>query len=348
MPDSIILSARPKKPHLVIVHDESSEPPFTGGHDPRAEMLPLSAVEVIAHILADLGFMGTHTVSTKQLAALLAVTYPRSFDAAFNLAAGTPSKYRYAQTPLILESLNLPYSGNDPFLSLLCRDKYRLKELVRAFGVSTPPALFVDEVSLPLLLDASTSLFPAIVKPNYLGGSIGIGPPIAHNPKAAAELIKERLPDYSEGLLVERFVPGMEVTVLVLGSPPTLEAIPLGLVQYSGQRLPGDFIWGYDQKMGSDLPVTWAPLEQLVPRTTVDACTVQACEIVERLRLRDFCRIDFRVQRDGAIFFLECNAQPNLSPDSSYIKSLNGKILNEINGVQKRYVSAALTRFGYL
>src|SRR5574341_353433 len=59
-------------------------------------------------------------------------------DIVFNIAEGHQGPNREAHIPAILEFLNIPYTGSDPFTLSACLDKSRAKEILSYSGIPTP------------------------------------------------------------------------------------------------------------------------------------------------------------------------------------------------------------------
>ncbi len=92
-------------------------------------------------------------------------------DFVFNMAEGWGGPSREAQIPVLLELLEIPYTGSDPLTLCICLDKSRTKEILLAHGISTPS---FTVVSVKDELDDVHLNYPLIVKPLYEGSSKGI------------------------------------------------------------------------------------------------------------------------------------------------------------------------------
>jgi len=123
----------------------------------------------------------------------------------------------------MLELLGLPYTGSGVLASALCIDKTRTNLLLRAEGFHVPEFEEVGDCDAEVL--AERYGLPAVVKPVREGSTIGLT--IAGDVDALASgLVLARR--YDARVMVQRFVPGTEITVGVLATPelcvlPTLE-----------------------------------------------------------------------------------------------------------------------------
>ena len=114
----------------------------------------------------------------------------------------------------LLELAGIPYVGPGVLASALCMDKDVFKQVMRAqeIPVAQHVALRLgDPVVNPFG-------YPVFVKPARLGSSVGISKVRAMDELEAAVELARR---HDEKVLVEEFVPGIEVEVAVLGNLPT-------------------------------------------------------------------------------------------------------------------------------
>src|SRR5262249_45266497 len=81
-------------------------------------------------------------------------------------------------------------------------------------GVDTPKARLIIPRDLGTLQDGSLGVpVPAIVKPNYEGSSKGIGDDSVGRDWRAVRALVEKLSRSYNGVLVEEFIPGVDITV---------------------------------------------------------------------------------------------------------------------------------------
>ncbi len=105
-----------------------------------------------------------------------------------------------------LELLGVPYTSCDTQVSAVCMDKYLLKLALKDLKISVVKGAVITDTSEESLMEIEKKIgYPAFVKPNAQGSSIGVG--LAHD---RAEL-KERLAvafEYDKRALVEKFIGG--------------------------------------------------------------------------------------------------------------------------------------------
>jgi len=199
------------------------------------------------------------------------------------------------QVQQILEARGIPYTGSDPKASRASFDKVISKRIFEAAGVPTPEY----EV---LRAGASRRLpLPVVVKPPRQGSSIGVGMVFEESqwmPALAASWA------YDSEALVERFIPGRELTVGIV----TGEALPVveivtdaGYYDYEAKYTPG----------GSRHVVP-----ALLPSDVTRQCQAVALQTFHVLGCRGFGRVDIRMTPEGELFVLEMNNIPGFTATS--------------------------------
>lgn len=198
----------------------------------------------------------------------------------------------------VLDLAGLAYTGSNHIASATAMDKDLSKRLFRAAGVPT-----ADWLMSPVLAhDVGATLgWPVVVKPNKQGSTVGLSIVRAETEFAAALRLAGR---YDDEVMIERFVPGRELTVGILEG----EALPVGEIITQGAVF--DYQAKY-QKGGArevfpaDLPGPAATrLQQLALRAH------------QALKLGVYSRIDFRMDPQGSFWCLEANSLPGMTAAS--------------------------------
>ncbi len=235
-------------------------------------------------------------------------------DFVFNIAEGSRGAYREAEIPAILEALAIPYTGSAPPTLSLCLDKARAKKALSSHGIPTPRFHIFTPGQ-----DVVSSFFPAIVKPNWEGSSIGIlNSSVVSNPQELRHEVSRIWKNYEQPALVEEYLAGREFTAAILGNGANLEVLPI--VEISLDCLPktAHRIYSYEAKWLWDkpenpLPILRCPAPIAEPLTNeIRSLAIQAFKALD---CRDWCRIDFRSDAAGNIFVLEVNPLPGILPD---------------------------------
>ncbi|MDP5326355.1 MAG: D-alanine--D-alanine ligase [Paracoccaceae bacterium] len=198
----------------------------------------------------------------------------------------------------LLEWMRVPYTHSGVLASALAMDKTRSKEVFLAAGLPVAEGLLApaDEVRRRHVMAP-----PYVVKPNSEGSSVGvyIVQDMANRPPQLA-------PSMPEQVLVERYVPGRELTVSVMGDRAlsVTDIVTQGWYDYDAKYKPG----GSRHVVPADIPAQ-----------IFDACMAHAQTAHNALGCRGLSRTDFRwdeTQGLAGLVVLETNTQPGMTPTS--------------------------------
>ena len=204
----------------------------------------------------------------------------------------------------VLDMVGVPYTGSGHLASALAMDKHLSKVVMRAAGVATADWLMAPHpASGKALLAEDVGIFlgwPVIVKPSKQGSTVGLS--IVRNPRELPAAIHEAF-RFDNEVMVERFVPGRELTVAILGDQvmPTIEIVPQKeLYDYECKYTPG-------------------MAKEFVAELTAEAHTMlaeQSLKAFSALKLRGYARLDYRLDPTGQSWCLEANTLPGMTPTS--------------------------------
>lgn len=138
----------------------------------------------------------------------------------FSNRFGPASASSKAQVPAICETNQIPFVGADSYTHMLCNDKYLSKKYIKEFGLHTSPSVLIRNANDSVQLNTISFLrFPVVIKPNYGGGSTGItGNSIQDTLAGAISYVKQLQQYQHQPILVEEYIPGYEVEVIVFGN----------------------------------------------------------------------------------------------------------------------------------
>lgn len=122
---------------------------------------------------------------------------------------------RMVQTAELQEALGLP--GATPEAVTRCRDKHQTRAALAAAGVAQPASVLVSDAA-EAARAAERIGYPVICKPRALGASIGVNGVdspggIAAGYAEARGAFEDGVPHYDEGVLVEEYVSGEEISI---------------------------------------------------------------------------------------------------------------------------------------
>ena len=208
----------------------------------------------------------------------------------------------------MLELLDIPYHGSGVLGSALGMNKIIAKRLYEHAGLPVARWLVLEgEEPDPVSLVEKAFGFPAVVKPEQEGSTIGItivGKPEELGP--ALELARR----YDRLVLVEEFLKGVEITGAVLGNRnpqalPLVEIIPgdkYGFFTYEAKYTPG-------------------ATREICPARLSEALTRKAQEYAVRahqaLKCRGYSRTDM-IACDDEVYILETNTIPGMTATSLF------------------------------
>src|SRR5499427_4987457 len=189
-----------------------------GGWSAERE-ISLRSGKACAEALARLGHKVTRIDVGRDIATVLGTVKP---DVALNMLHGRPGEDGTLQG--MLEILGVPYSHSGVMASAVAMQKDVAKELLRAAEVPVPEGLVASRVEV-----AKTHILPPpyVIKPVAVGSSIGVFIVAADHANPPQELTR---PDWTYGdrVIVEKFIPGKELTCAVMGEEAldVIEIVP--------------------------------------------------------------------------------------------------------------------------
>ena len=217
-----------------------------------------------------------------------------------------------------LEVLDRRFTGAGSSGLYLAQDKNLAKKIFTFHGIHTP---YFSTVYRGRTEHSHDIKFPVIVKPAREDGSIGIQfGAVCNSIKELMERIDYIHAEFDSPALIEEYIEGRELYVGVLGNDKP-EALPV--VELDLSKLPKGTpkIAGSEVKWEEDTEAykTTKPffpddLEEEVVKKLQET----AVQAFQALQLRDYGRIDFRLDAEGTVHVLEVNPNPYLSPTAEF------------------------------
>jgi D-alanine-D-alanine ligase len=212
-----------------------------------------------------------------------------------------------------LELLGRRFTGAGAHGLYLAQDKALAKKIFAFHGIHTPYFATVFRGRLDTSHDIH---FPVIVKPAREDGSIGIHfGAVCGSIKELMERIDYIQAEFDSPALIEEYIEGRELYVSVLGNDKP-EALPV--VELDLSKLPdgtpriaaAEVKWGKGTQAYRD---TKSMIATDLPEETVLNLQQTAVAAYQALELRDYGRVDMRLQPDGRVQVIEVNPNPWLS-----------------------------------
>ena len=273
-----------------------------------AEFDQLSTIEAFEHTLAVLGYQTDRIGHARHLIQRLAAG--DRWDIVFNIAEGLIGLGREAQVPAILDVFGLPYTFSDPVVTGLTLHKGLTKRVLRDGGLPTPDFVLVDDEAQ---IDSIDLGWPLFAKPVAEGTGKGItAANRIHSPEELRLTCVDLLKRFRQPVLVERFLPGREFTVGLVGTGTGAEA--LGTLEVVLRTDAEEGVYSYTNKEQCEELVEYTlvgdvAIDRVARRLSLDAWRLLGC--------RDAGRVDLRADEQGQLMIMEINALAGLHPEHS-------------------------------
>ncbi len=218
-----------------------------------------------------------------------------------------------------LELCRLRYTGCNPRGLVLARDKALAKKILHYHRLAVPDFIVVParrKLRRPRRLE-----FPLIVKSLIEEASLGISQASIVD---SDQKLEERVAFIHERLgtdaIVERYVDGRELYVPILGNH-RLQVLPVWELMFGD--MPDDASLIATRKAKWDRE--YQRRHRIESRRAKDVDQDRICRVAKRiyraLGLSGYARLDFRLGRDGILYFLEANPNPQIAEDEDFADS---------------------------
>lgn len=249
----------------------------------------------VADALRQRGYKATPIDVGRNIAEVLLKVKP---DVAFNALHGPFGEDGAIQG--MLEIVGIPYTHSGVMASAIAMHKPTAKRLFKDVGIPVAEGRVMhrDEV-----MRGALPAKPYVIKPINEGSSVGVRIVLGHDNFTPSDDMHW---SYGDHVLVERFIPGREIQVAVMGDRV------LGAIEI---RPKGRF-YDYEAKYTDGKAVHLMPAP-IVPEAYEEACRL-ALLAHRTLGCRGVSRCDMRYDdtagEPGRFYMLEINTQPGMTP----------------------------------
>ena len=255
----------------------------------------LDSGKACAKALAEIGFEVTSLDAKDDFIEKLIKNKP---DKVFNALHGRFGEDGSIQG--LLEHLKIPYTHSGILSSAIAMDKLTSKKIFKDAKISSPEYQVIKTLED---FQSSKIGYPCVVKPNNEGSSVGVY--IFNEPKKSdEETIISLLKKYTF-LILEKYIPGREIQVAVMGSKA------LGGIEI----VPTRSFYDYEAKYSAN-----AKTKHIIPVKINEADYKKILDIALQahniLGCRGVTRSDFRYNESdkvNKIYILEVNTQPGMT-----------------------------------
>ena len=207
------------------------------------------------------------------------------------------------QLQATLDNFGIKYTGSGYIGSLLAMDKDISKKMLVHAGVRTPRWKYSSSVEYDADAIIAEVGLPCVVKPASCGSSVGVSFADTKEELIAAFELAAR---YEDRVLVEEKIVGREFTCGILEGEvlPPVEIIPkVGFYDYKNKYQKG----ATEEICPADISAEKFSEMADATRRAFDA-----------LRLCGYSRFDYIMDSDGALWCLEANTLPGMTPTSLF------------------------------
>jgi D-alanine-D-alanine ligase len=301
-----------------IIHNV---PPSNGPHLQASDDVMIQ-VDSVEYILKKLDYKTKRIPVTKDIKSFIEGVTGDRIDMVINLCETIDEDPGFIGHPAaLLELAGIPFSGSSSIAMMISTDKVLSKRLLKGRGIRTPDYLIYNAHGH---FNASCLRFPVIVKPRCEDASIGID---QESVFATNEELKKNIKDFYDRfgtLIVEEYIEGREFNVSVFGYP---EARVMPIAEIDFPEFPDSMykIVGYRakwEKQSFEHHHTERKFSFAMPQYLLREMERIAAECFSCFMLRDYGRVDMRMDKHGKIYVLEVNANPCISPDAGFPAAL--------------------------
>ena len=278
------------------------------------EIDTLVAAGAVATALKELGYSTEIVALSSDLAEIEALPARRPL-LVFNLVDAVDGDGKLApMVPERLDAFGIPYTGCDTGAWRETLSKVATKARLAETGLPTP-AWSEDGTGL----DPHA---PAIVKPIWEHGSLGLDEASVVPGAEAPQAIAERNARWTTEHFAESFVEGREFNVAMLGGAHGVEILPIAEIIFEDWQQDRPRIVDYEAKWVADSTAYAATPRRFGLEETAPALAARLTLLAQAswilFGLSSYARIDFRVDAEGRPYILEVNVNPCLSPDAGF------------------------------
>ncbi len=277
----------------------------------------MEQVEAIETSLDHLGYQTARIPFTRNLGRFVRETAEAKISMAFNLCESVDDNPQFVAHPAaVMELLNIPFTGSSAAALMSTTDKHLVKLALQAAGLNTPRSFLFSGREV---LKVDQLKFPVILKPQFQDASIGIDQEsVISDPSRLPETLREFHRIFGP-IVVEEYIDGREFNISLTGSINP-EVLPAAEIDFSGFPENLFKIVGYRAKWEPE-SIEYKETRRTfptLPESAVAEMNAVSTQCYQMFGLRDYGRVDLRLDNNGKIYVLEINANPCLSPDAGF------------------------------
>ncbi|HCR86020.1 MAG TPA: D-alanine--D-alanine ligase, partial [Alphaproteobacteria bacterium] len=240
-----------------------------------------------------------------------------NFDVAFIAIHGAPAETGHLQA--YLEMVGIPYTGSGVLTSALTMNKLFCKEIVSSVANIKVPygkILSQDKPNSYQFIEAENLTFPCIVKPNSYGSGIGVS--VVNNKESLINSV-EKIRELKQDVLIEEFIDGREITVGAIILEKNIYILPIAEILRDDheKNFKQNQFYNYTNRQSTEIIISPSIDKKIVKQLELDTK-----RIGETLNCRSFYRVDYMLNKNNDIYFLEVNTIPGMTVRSVFTKQI--------------------------
>ncbi len=320
---------------IAIIYNQPEKCRYYQSGEEAAVVSVLEAVDAVYIALQELGYSVTKVSLVPPLKQALKTLKELDVDLVFNLFEGFCG---YPDTEAdvadALSETGMPYTGSPGRALRLALDKEKTKALLRSKGIATPDFQLLDNSNI----DNFHLRYPCIVKPAAEDASHGLSEnSIVHDPVSLAEQLASFQRSYKNKALVEEFIDGREFNITIMGNGKRCIALPVSEIGYSLPQgkpkvLTFDAKWKPDSLYYKSTKVICPARITDTERQSIEKTAIAAFNL---LGCCGYARVDMRMDREGRLYVIEVNPNPDISPGSGAVRQAEATGLTYIQFIDR-------------
>jgi D-alanine-D-alanine ligase len=292
--------------------------------DSAADRDVLVQVAAVEEALQTLGHSTRRLATTLDLESACESLTSNRPDLVFNLVESLAGSDRLAHLAgMLLEDLDLRYTGTSAAALHLTNNKPRAKEILQAAGLPTP-GWVVAGACTPAALPP-----PYIIKAAWEHASLGLDDHAviqAGDGSTVCDQIASRSRHLGQPCFAEQFIDGREFNLSLIAADEGPRVLPPAEIDFAAFPVGKPRIVGYAAKWDEEaMEFAGTPRKFDFPKADgalLDRLAGLALDCWRLFDLAGYARVDFRVDLRGEPWILEVNANPCLSPDAGFAAAL--------------------------
>ncbi len=296
---------------VALLVDDTSQ--LADQDSPETFLFVSEAIEAIEAALERLGHRSRRLSFEMGVPQIISVLSTDPVDVVFHLGQPDPTDPESEeQVTALLNLLRIAHTSESPETLMLARDKARVKAICAHYGLPTLAYAIALHGELPSALPPA----PWIAKPTLEDGSRGIESIAPTSDRdELAKRVRSLYSRFAEPVLIETFAGGREFWVAIIGS----ELLPIAEVDYSQLPEGRPHLVGYESKWKYDsveFKNVHYSCPTVVDESLGDRLRALAHRTVAAFGIQRCSRLDIRMNDAGALYLLDVNPNPDLSPVS--------------------------------